>query len=108
MNSYIIENDVYYDVYRTSIHEVVMAIKIRKQIYIESDQNTILKRLSKERGMPEAEIIREAITQHVQGLGVRRRDLRAWEAERDFIDRLSAQTPTPEPQMWRREELHER
>jgi hypothetical protein len=45
-----------------------MAIKIRKQIYIEPDKNTIFKRLSEERGMPEAEIIREAITQHVQGL----------------------------------------
>ena len=53
-----------------------MAIKIRKQIYIEADQNTILKRLSEERGMPEAEIIREAITQHVQGPRARRRDLR--------------------------------
>jgi hypothetical protein len=47
-----------------------MASKIRKQIYIEPDQNTVLKRLSEECGMPEAEIIREAITQHVQGLRV--------------------------------------
>jgi hypothetical protein len=85
-----------------------MAVKIRKQIYIEPDQNTILKRLSVERGMPEAEIIREAITQHVQGLRVRVRDLRAWEAERDFIGQLSAQGSAPEPRTWRREELHER
>ena len=85
-----------------------MAIKIRKQIYIEADQNTILKRLSKERGMPEAEIIREAITQHVQGHRARRRDLRAWEAERDFIEQLSAQGSAPEPRMWQREELYER
>jgi hypothetical protein len=85
-----------------------MAIKIRKQIYIEPDQNTILKRLSAERGMPEAEIIREAITQHMQGLRVRGRDLRAWEAERNFIGQLSAQGAALEPQTWQREELHER
>jgi hypothetical protein len=85
-----------------------MAIKIRKQIYIEPDHTTILKRLSAERGMPEAEIIREAITQHVQGLRVLRRDLRAWEAERDFIEQLSAQGSASGPRMWQREELYER
>jgi hypothetical protein len=85
-----------------------MAIKVRKQIYIEQDQNTILKRLSDERGMPEAEIIREAITQHVQGLRVRRRDLRAWAAEREFIAQLIAQGSAGEQRTWRREDLHER
>ena len=85
-----------------------MAIKVRKQIYIEQDQNTILKRLSDERGMPEAEIIREALTQHIQGLRVRRRDLGAWAAEREFIRHLIAQGAAPEPTTWRRENLHER
>ncbi|HEU5102662.1 MAG TPA: ribbon-helix-helix domain-containing protein [Roseiflexaceae bacterium] len=85
-----------------------MAIKVRKQIYIEQDQNTLLKRLSNERGMPEAEIIREAITQHVQGLRVRRRDLKAWEAERDFIAQLIAQSSASGQRTWRREDLHDR
>lgn len=85
-----------------------MAIKVRKQIYIEQDQNAILKRLSEERGMPEAEIIREAIRQHVQGIRVRRRDLRAWQAEREFIEQLSEQGAAPASRTWQREELHER
>ena len=85
-----------------------MAIKVRKQIYIEQEQNIILKRLSDERGMPEAEIIREAITQHVQGVRLRRRDLRAWAAEREFIEQLSEQESTPEYRTWQREELYER
>lgn len=85
-----------------------MAVKIRKQIYIEQDQNTILKRISEERGLPEAEIIREAITRHVQGIRVQRRDLRAWEAEREFIHQLIAQGSASEPRTWQREELHER
>jgi len=85
-----------------------MAIKIRKQIYIEPDQNTIFKRLSEEPGMPEAEIIREAIIQHVQGLQVRRCDLRAWEAGRGFVKELSARGSAPEPRTWQREELYER
>jgi hypothetical protein len=85
-----------------------MAIKVRKQIYIEQDQNTLLKRLSDERGLPEAEIIREAITQHVQGLRVRRRDLKAWAAECEFIAQLIAQGPANGERTWQREDLHER
>ncbi|HEY3232632.1 MAG TPA: ribbon-helix-helix domain-containing protein [Roseiflexaceae bacterium] len=65
-----------------------MTAKIRKQVYIEPDQNAVIKRLSNESGMPEAEIIRQAIDQHVQALRAPKRDLGAWEAERAFIMRL--------------------
>jgi hypothetical protein len=58
--------------------------------------------------MPEAEIIREAITQHVQSLRVRRRDLKAWAAEREFIAQLIAQGPAKGERTWQREDLHER
>jgi hypothetical protein len=85
-----------------------MATRIRKQIYIEPDQELILKRLSDERGIPEAEIIRQAITQHVNTQRAPKRDMRAWTAERDFITRLIEQGPVTGERTWRREELHER
>ena len=85
-----------------------MAARIRKQIYIEADQNVMLKRISGERGVPEAEIIRQAITKHVHDLHIPRRDIRAWAAERDFIMRLMQQGPLSGERSWQREDLHER
>ena len=85
-----------------------MTTKIRKQIYIESDQNAVIKRLSNESGMPEAEIIRQAIDQHVQALRAPKRDLGAWEAERTFIMRLMCQETIVGNRTWRREDLYER
>jgi len=85
-----------------------MATKVRKQIYIEPHQEAILKRLSRERGVTEAEIIRRAIEEHTSTLRLPRRDLRAWEAERTFIQSLIRQGPIPGQRAWRRGDLHER
>ncbi|GAB4565242.1 MAG: ribbon-helix-helix domain-containing protein [Anaerolineae bacterium] len=85
-----------------------MATKVRKQVYIEPHQEAILKRLAKEQGITEAEIIRRAIDQHTRVLRIPRRDLAAWEQERAFILGLIAQGPVPGKRVWRREELHER
>ncbi len=38
-----------------------MASKVRKQIYIDPDQESTLKQLAKDTGISEAEIIRQAI-----------------------------------------------
>jgi hypothetical protein len=85
-----------------------MTAKIRKQIYIEPDQNAVIKRLSNESGMAEAEIIRQAINQHVQALRTPKRDLGAWEAERTFIMRLIHQGAVAGNRTWKRDELYER
>ena len=85
-----------------------MTTRIRKQIYIDPDQERVLKRLSHERGIPEAEIIRQAITQHVQAQRTPKRDARAWATERDFIRSLIQQGAVAGERTWRREELHER
>ncbi len=85
-----------------------MATKMRKQVYIEPYQEMILKRLAKDEGVTEAEIIRKAIDRHALALFFPRRDLVAWEAERAFIQRRIEQGPLPGKRMWRREELHER
>ncbi len=85
-----------------------MKNKIRKQVYIEPDQETILKRLSKETGQSEAEIIRQAIDRHTRQFRPSRRDLKAWEEEKAFIGRLIEQGPVEGQRTWRRDELHER
>ncbi len=85
-----------------------MATKIRKQIYLEPDQEVLLKRLSSVSGVPEAELIRQAIDRHITGGQPARHDLQAWESERAYISGLIAQGPVVGTRIWRREDLYER
>ena len=80
--------------------------KIRKQIYIEARQEQLLKQLVKETGSTEAELIRQAIDRHT-GSFLPQRDMRAWEEELAFIERLMQEGPVPGRRTWKREELHE-
>jgi hypothetical protein len=82
--------------------------KIRKQIYLEPGQELLLKHLSGATGLPEAELIRQAIDRHLAAGQPARRDAQAWEAERAFIATLIAQGPAEGQRRWRREELYER
>jgi len=85
-----------------------VATKVHKQIYIEPRQDAFLKRLARETGVTEAEIIRQAIDRHTLLLHFPRRNLAAWEAERDFIIKLIQQGPVPGRRTWQRDDLHER
>ncbi len=85
-----------------------MVVKVRKQIYIEPDQETMLKWLAREMGVTEAEVIRQAIDRQARLFRSVRRDLRAWEEESAFIQRLIEQGPVPGGRTWRREDLYER
>jgi len=85
-----------------------MTKMVRKQVYIEPRQEALLKRLAQETGAKEAEIIRQAIDRQAQTFLFPRRDLRAWQEERDFINRLIQQGPLPGGRRWRREDLYER
>jgi len=58
-----------------------MATKVRKQIYIDAEQDALSGWL-KIRGSVEAEIIRQAIDRYAQSLPSPRRDLSAWERQR--------------------------
>jgi hypothetical protein len=84
-----------------------MTIKVRKQVYIEPHQEEILKRLTRETGISEAELIRQAIDRHTRTF-IPRPDLKAWEKERTFIVHLMQQDPAPGQRTWQREELHKR
>ena len=85
-----------------------MTKMVRKQVYIEPRQEALLKRLARETGAKEAEIIRQAIDRQAQTFLFPRRDLRAWQEERDFINRLIQQGPLPGGRRWRRKDLYER
>ena len=84
-----------------------MTRMVRKQVYIEPRQEALLKRLVRETGATEAEIIRQAIDRQTRILPVARRDLSAWREERAFIDYLIQQGPMPGGRNWRREDLYE-
>ncbi|MGB0386682.1 MAG: hypothetical protein ACPGWR_17870 [Ardenticatenaceae bacterium] len=84
-----------------------MPKKIRKQIYIESRQNIMLKRLVKETGMSEAALIRQAIDYHTQSTRFLKRNLTAWHSENDFIGELIKKGPVSTEAEWDREGLYE-
>ncbi len=85
-----------------------MAAKIRKQIYIEAEQEVLLKQLVKEKGGSEAQIIRQAIAQYAESFQSPTLNLSAWEQEQVFIQNLIAQGQVPGGRSWQRENLHER
>jgi hypothetical protein len=88
-----------------------MSRKVRKQVYIESYQESALKRFSERTGLSEAEVIRQAIDQHIQQKHTSRsvmRDPRAWERARKFAEELMAKGPVPGGRTWRREDLYDR
>ncbi len=87
-----------------------MAQMLRKQIYIEKRQRTLLKRLAKKRGVSEAEIIRQAIDHEAgggSGLALPP-DHEAWEEALAFMKALQARGPLPDQRRtWKREDAYE-
>lgn len=100
------------------IIKLAMVSKIRKQIYIEAEQNNLLKEKARQTGLSEAEIIRQAIDQHIISVNVDPSaslrvksptpNLSAWEREKAFIAGLENRPSEPGKRDWRREDLYER
>ncbi len=84
-----------------------MSTKVRKQIYIDTEQEAVLKHLAKDTGISEAEIVRQAITRYAQSLQYPQRDLSAWQRLRSRIEQSIEQGPIPGKRTWRREDLYE-
>ena len=84
-----------------------MATKVRKQIYIEAHQDTILKQIADETGLSEAEFIRQAIDHQARLFRPAKTDLAAWAREKAFITGLIEQGPIGGGRSWQREELYE-
>ena len=85
-----------------------MGRMVRKQIYLKPRQDQQLKRMVKETGLSEAELIRQAIDLQAQSSYPLALDPSAWQEERQFIERLIAQGPVEGGRTWRRQDLYER
>ncbi|MCU7244036.1 MAG: ribbon-helix-helix domain-containing protein [Microcystis aeruginosa WS75] len=85
-----------------------MVSKIRKQIYIEAEQNNLLKEKARQTGLSEAEIIRQAIDRHIISVNSPTPNLSAWEREKAFIASLENRPSQPGKRDWQREDLYER
>jgi hypothetical protein len=89
---------------------LAVAQMIRKQIYIQRRQEAQLKRLAKQRGMSEAEIIRRALDNELNVVAAPRvpSDPLAWEKALAFMRSLHARGPLPNRRRdWKREDLYE-
>src|SRR5438309_10145624 len=80
---------------------------IRKQIYIEPRQETVLKEKAERWQMSEAEIIRHAIDQLEQAPPPHEVRMRAWAKLKAFADERGRMDVPPEPRSWTRDELYE-
>lgn len=85
-----------------------MSSKIRKQIYIEPHQDTLLKTIAQQAGISEAEIIRQALNRHLGTATSHNLDLTAWENEKVFIEKVKNRSPKAEGRDWQRDDLYER
>lgn len=85
-----------------------MGNKIRKQIYIEKEQERLLKYLSRRSKMSVAELIRESIDLQLKNIPFPMDARAAWKAESSYIQRLIRKGPVTGRRSWRRKDLHER
>lgn len=81
---------------------------VRKQIYIQKHQERVLKRLSKARGISEAEIIRQAI--EIETTGEKSHlpvpDYAAWEEILRFLESRKALVRKGRPYHWKRQDAY--
>lgn len=81
---------------------------IRKQIYITENQEHLLKRLSKARGVSEAELIRGGLLRSLGAGSGTSCDPAAWGEAGAFIRRLIAKGPVGGTRRWTRDQLYDR
>ena len=82
---------------------------VRKQVYIDAQQERLLKRRAKELGVTEAELIRQGLDQSLTVTAAPRRpDPEAWqEFMRTVRRRMRIKVPQA-PRTWTRDELYDR
>jgi len=89
-----------------------MAEMVRKQFYIHKRQQVLLERLSRARGVSEAEIVRQAIERETAGTSrlPTLPDRAAWEEILSFLEARQASALDPEgakPYLWTREDAYQ-
>ncbi len=89
---------------------------VRKQIYIQANQDALLKETAAKYATSEGELVRIALSKHLRAGGTPAGILNyvAWQQERSFIEEqrrpcLAGQEPiSTETQRWRREDVYDR
>ena len=81
---------------------------IRKQVYLEPEQDKALKRLARRTHRPEAEIIRAALDLHMEEAASTGRRKAAWREVNSFIAQRITGGSVSEGRSWRREDLYDR
>ena len=87
-----------------------MTQMVRKQIYIQENQEAQLKKIAEARGVSEAEIIRQALENELRYVGNYRSayDSTSWQKVLDFWADLDKRSPVPQrPRDWTRDDLYE-
>ena len=81
---------------------------VRKQIYIHKRHEALLKRLSRARGVSEAEIIRQAIEHEAASGPVQPGvvDRSAWHELIAFLEARQSLATDGQPYLWNREEIY--
>ncbi len=81
----------------------------RKQIYLPRRQNLLLKRLAKQRGVSEAEVVRQALEHEAEiGAPAAGNSPDAWEEILRFVEkRKETVADQGEPIHWNRQEIYE-
>ncbi len=86
-----------------------MADLIRKQLYITRDQEKMLKLKSRELGVTEAEIVREALDKREYRYEYPFKSTDKWQEELAFIkQRISGRQVDQQTRTWRRDDLYDR
>jgi len=85
-----------------------MSRMVRKQVYIEAEQEKFLKRRARQLGVTEAELVRQGIDQIARPGAWLPPDPKAWEEAKSVIrDRMRLRVPQTS-RAWTREQLYDR
>jgi hypothetical protein len=84
-------------------------LMVRKQIYLPRRQNLLLKRLAKQRGVSEAEVVRQALERDAEAATYPPRERTAeWDAILRFVkERKAVYTGQGKPVQWNRQDLYD-
>lgn len=85
-----------------------MSRLVRKQIYIDTKQEKMLKRKASELHVSESELIRNGIAKVLTAGTAISGNAMAWDREKKFIDALIRKGPVKGGRAWKREDLYER
>ena len=81
---------------------------VRKQVYLRPDQDRRLKAHADRAGVPEAQLLREAVDRFLGDRDEATAD-RMWEEHLAWLEQRAATAPTTSGKLvWDRDELHER